>query len=57
MRHDSEYRGLDDLIRRSHRRAGFIMPVTQQRPSLIDSILNWIVPLAGRWLQRREGER
>ena len=33
------------------------MPVTQQRPSLIDRILNWIVPLAGCWLQRRERER
>ena len=33
------------------------MPVTQQRPSLIDSILNWIVSLVGRWLTRRERER
>ena len=33
------------------------MPVTQQRPSLIDRVLNWIVSLVGRWLTRRERER
>ena len=33
------------------------MPVTQQRPSLIDRIMDWIVPLVGRWLARRERER
>ena len=33
------------------------MPVTQQRPSLAVRIMDWIVPLVGRWLARREVER